>query len=160
MCASWPIHTRPPPLSFFRSGCLPFLQAELQPVVDTLKFSDIFETASPVDGKCPEGFKGTPRQECLKLKPGREKHAAFFETRRYAAYVGATTEFTKWEGITYDAQRARLYTAISSQRGGMTDESAVRTVGEDVLKLPDNSCGCVYYMDVVRLSVCALCLSV
>ena len=27
------------------------------------------------------------------------KAAAFFETRRFAAYKGATTEFSKWEGV-------------------------------------------------------------
>lgn len=31
-----------------------------------------------------------------------EKAAAFLETRRYAATLGATTEFEKEEGITYD----------------------------------------------------------
>ncbi len=30
--------------------------------------------------------------ECIKLNPGQEVAAAFFETRRYAAYLGATTE--------------------------------------------------------------------
>ena len=30
--------------------------------------------------------------EYLKLKPGKEKAAAFLETRRYAAMLGATTE--------------------------------------------------------------------
>jgi hypothetical protein len=30
------------------------------------------------------------------LQPGQEVAAAFFETRRYAAYKGATTEFSKW----------------------------------------------------------------
>jgi hypothetical protein len=32
------------------------------------------------------------------LQPGMTKPAAFFETRRFAAYKGATTEFSKWEG--------------------------------------------------------------
>ena len=36
--------------------------------------------------------------ECLRLKPGMEQIASRFETRRYLAYLGGTTEFTKWEG--------------------------------------------------------------
>jgi hypothetical protein len=46
--------------------------------------------------------------------------AAALETRRYAAYLGATTEWTKWEGITYDPKRRRLYTAMTE----MMDVSA------------------------------------
>ena len=36
--------------------------------------------------------------ECLRLRPGMEQIASRFETRRYLAYLGGTTEFTKWEG--------------------------------------------------------------
>ncbi len=32
---------------------------------------------------------------------------------RYAAMLGATTEWSKWEGITFDSKRRRLYTAMS-----------------------------------------------
>ncbi len=39
--------------------------------------------------------------------------------RRYAAYLGATTEWNKWEGITYDASRNRIYTAMSVVAYGM-----------------------------------------
>ena len=52
------------------------------------------------------------------LQPGMEKAAAFLETRRYAAYKGATTEFSKWEGITYDSKRNVLYTSMSAVRRG------------------------------------------
>ncbi len=45
-----------------------------------------------------------------------EKFAAFFETRRYAALLGATVEFSKWEGITFDPTRNVLYTAMSDVR--------------------------------------------
>ena len=33
--------------------------------------------------------------------------------------MGCTTEFNKWEGITYDAANKKLYTAISSVEGAM-----------------------------------------
>lgn len=47
------------------------------------------------------------------MQPGAEKWAAFFETRRYAAYLGATTEFSKWEGLTFSPSRSKIYTAMT-----------------------------------------------
>jgi hypothetical protein len=75
--------------------------------------------AAPCSGEgfTPINFQGVC--ECLKLKAGMEKAAAFFETRRYASYLGATTEFSKWEGITFDPETNKLYTAISVVREGM-----------------------------------------
>ena len=81
-------------------------QDELAEMVKSLKFDDIFEFADPtIDGQscsCPEGFtginSGNPRAECLKLKDGMEKAAAFFETRRYGSMMGGTTELSKFEG--------------------------------------------------------------
>ena len=43
---------------------------------------------------------------------------------RYAGYVGATTEFSKWEGISFDAKRNRLYISMSEVRYGMEDFKA------------------------------------
>jgi hypothetical protein len=71
-----------------------------------IKFGDIFDVsnADPGDAtyKKVKTYTGT---EWLRLKPGMEKAAAFMETRRYAALVGATTEFAKMEGG--DPQRQR-----------------------------------------------------
>jgi secreted PhoX family phosphatase len=50
-----------------------------------------------------------------------EKAAAFLETRRYAAYLGATTEFTKMEYIAYNKGDNKFYIVISRIEGGMTD---------------------------------------
>ena len=50
-------------------------------------------------GTCPPAFVSINvhglGMECLKVKPGMEMHAAFFETRRFAGMSGATTEFSK-----------------------------------------------------------------
>ena len=46
------------------------------------------------------GSKGRARLQYLKPNPQRLLAAAFLETRRYAAWRGATTEFTKMEGQT------------------------------------------------------------
>jgi uncharacterized protein len=64
-----------------------------------IKFGDIFDVsnADPGDAthKKIKTYTGT---EWLRLKPWMEKAAAFLETRRYAALLGATTEFAKMEG--------------------------------------------------------------
>ena len=36
----------------------------------------------------------------MDLQPNMELYASRFETRRYLAMLGGTTEFSKWEGIT------------------------------------------------------------
>lgn len=108
-------------------------------------FSDIFATEDPVDGACPTaGFTYTNTatgEECLQVKSGQETAAAFLETRRYAAMLGATTEFRKEEGITFNADNNILYVAMSEVRRGMTDDT-----GD--IQLKENKCGAVYGLDV------------
>ena len=63
----------------------------------------------------------------LKLKPGMEQAAAFLEPRRYAAMLGATTEFNKMEGVAADDRKKNLYVAMSYIEKGMTkDETGPR----------------------------------
>ncbi len=92
---------------------------EVKAMIDSdIKFSDIFETSDTAK----EGFKQIKqygKTEFLKLKPGMEKAAAFLESRRYAAYLGATSEFNKMEGVTLNAKDKKVYVAISDQSGGM-----------------------------------------
>ncbi|GAB4821502.1 hypothetical protein N2152v2_008548 [Parachlorella kessleri] len=136
-------------------------QSELQSKVESLTFSQIFDYATPTNGTgaCPSGYKsinaGDPLEECLKLKDGADKWAAFFETRRYAAYLGATTEFSKWEGITYSPSRNKLYTALTEIRYGMEDnakkgknDTEYDIGSNNDIRLPYNPCGCVYSIDV------------
>jgi hypothetical protein len=89
-------------------------QAALEALLPTIKFADMWETADVAGtgtaAACPDGFTlvvtvgggsrltqaaGGRYIECLKLKPGMQNVAAFFETRRMAAYMGATNEFEK-----------------------------------------------------------------
>ncbi|MEJ2626775.1 MAG: DUF839 domain-containing protein [Pseudolabrys sp.] len=116
------------------------------------KFSDIWETAKgskagfkPVYVYAGTGGKGGLAY--LKLKPGMEKAAAFLETRRYAAYLGATTEFTKMEGQAHNAADKKLYTVISYARKGMLDGKN-KDRPQDDIKLSgdakDLTCGAVY----------------
>ncbi len=122
--------------------------AEIKALVDGgIEFSDIFDAKNDDPGdpsyKPVWTYTGT---EWLKLKPGLKKAAAFLETRRYAAYLGATTEFNKMEGVTHDptagaGYNARAYVVISRVEKLMAD-----TVGD--IQLAENQGGSVYELDL------------
>jgi secreted PhoX family phosphatase len=122
-------------------------------------FSDIFATVDPSDtGTCATGYTSvntTFGNECLKVKDGMEKAAAFLESRRYAGMMGATTEFRKMEGITYSPEHKKLFIAMSAIAYGMEDNmkkgdaETKYDIGEsNDIKLPYNACGAVYSLDV------------
>jgi secreted PhoX family phosphatase len=122
-----------------------------------IKFSDIFEVSAATDKATCEsaaGFKfikaghNVGLAECLKLRSAAmAKPAAFLETRRYAAYLGATTEFEKFEGVTVNAADSKLYVAMSRMRGGML---ASGTDPVDDIRVPRNDAGAVYEIDLQR----------
>ena len=126
---------------------------ELEKLAKTLKFSDIFDaqtvtdTAAPVPASFRRVNIGHDRRlvEDLKLKPGMEKAAAFLETRRYAAYVGATTEFEKFEGVAGNEADRKLYAAMTRMRSGM---QASTSDPVDHIKLPRNDAGAVYELNL------------
>ncbi len=111
-------------------------------VDDGVKFSDIFwfSNTDPGDASYTkvQTYMGT---EWLKLKPGMEKAAAFLETRRYAAMLGATTEFNKMEGVTHNAEDRKAYIVISRVEGGMSDAN-----GD--IRLKANKGGAVYELSL------------
>jgi len=126
-----------------------------------IRFSDIFETTTakaikenPALGKefkavyvYPGTGEATSQLEYLKLKPGMESAAAFLESRRYAALMGATTEFTKMEGVTHNRTDKRLYIAMSYIELGMVDKAnAERPIDHIALDgdSKDLACGAVY----------------
>lgn len=121
-----------------------------------LKFSDIFETGTSTtsnDGLTPNYFTRIKvnnnsvaiKDEFLKVKPGREKAAAFLETRRYAAILGATIEFNKMEGVTVNVKDKKLYIAMSRIEKGMTDIAADPTNHIMLTKL---TAGAVYELSL------------
>jgi uncharacterized protein len=133
--------------------------AQVKALLDTgIQFSQIFETeAQAADGTCPgaaSGFRAINTEtgrECLRLKPGQELAASRLESRRYAAYVGATTEFRKTEGITYNPATHRLYIAFSELNNGMTSDPTNRDLGgPNHVQLARNDCGGVYELTVSR----------
>jgi hypothetical protein len=131
-----------------------------QLVKNGLKFSDIFETEAPSPpGICPSavaGFKSINTDaavpsECVRLKPGMELAASRLESRRYAAYLGATTEFRKLEGITYNAEGHRLYVSFSELNNGVEDNHAKWDVGgPNHIKLAANRCGGVFEFTIAK----------
>jgi secreted PhoX family phosphatase len=120
-----------------------------------IPFEALFERASRrQNGQCPSSFTSINTRfgaECLKLKPGQETLASRLEARRYAALRGATTEFRKMEGLTYDPATHRLFVALSVIDRGMEDQrqwgEADPTYdlgGPNHIRLPHNPCGTVY----------------
>ncbi len=133
---------------------------DIKQIVDKkVTFDTIFDATSPKkDGTCACGFThihtGTG-EECLKVKEGMDTRAAFLETRRYAAIKGATTEFRKMEGLTYNTDQKVLYTAISQIAKGMEDhkkygkpKDSYDKGGNNDIKLTYDKCGAVYALDI------------
>ena len=115
--------------------------ADIRAMVDSgIKFSDIFlfSNTDPGDAtyKKVVTYNGT---EWLKVKAGMEKAAAFLETRRYAALLGATTEFSKMEYVAYNQRDKKFYIVISRIETLMTD-------GAGDIKVSRNDGGAVLEM--------------
>jgi hypothetical protein len=117
--------------------------SEIKAMVDGgIKFSDIFDVSNddPADPSYTkvQTYMGT---EWLKLKGGMAKAAAFLETRRYAALLGATTEFNKFEGVTHNAADRKAYVVMSRVEKGMSD-------GIGDIRLATNKGGAVYELSL------------
>ncbi|MDG4596578.1 MAG: DUF839 domain-containing protein [Candidatus Contendobacter sp.] len=123
--------------------------AEISALANSLKFNDIFDAVAPSEGQCPAGYKrvraGSSSDECLVLKPGMEKAAAFLETRRYTALLGGTTEWTKMEGIAVNAKDKKLYMAMSRIETSMRSDA---TEPANHIRLPENKAGATYTLEL------------
>jgi hypothetical protein len=111
-----------------------------------ITFSQIFDVSNddPNDPTFTKvrTYTGT---EWLRLREGMEKAAAFLETRRYAALLGATTEFSKMEGVTHNARDRKAYVVISRVEAGMLD---VATDPANDVRLARNDGGAIYELDL------------
>lgn len=113
-------------------------------------FTELFNyTAPDAAGRCPQGYGvavTSSGRECLAVKRGMELAASRLETRRYAALRGATTEFNKGEGLTFDPQSRTLFVAMSSIEAGMESYDAAPSANapSDHIQLARNACGAVY----------------
>jgi secreted PhoX family phosphatase len=118
---------------------------ELATMMEQERFSSTESTIFEFADGAGEGFKaikaGTKDTEFVKLRPGKEDAAAFLESRRYAAWLGATTEFNKMEGVTVDPENRKVYIAMSRIEEGMlknADDPA------DHITLPEIGSGGIY----------------
>jgi hypothetical protein len=119
---------------------------EIKALVDKgITINDIFEFSLAAK----EGFvptrAGSAETVWLRLKPGMEQAAAFLESRRYAAYLGATTEFTKGEGVTINHADKKLYYAMSYIQTSMKANDGGPV---DDIRLKENKAGATYTMDM------------
>lgn len=115
---------------------------EIQAIIKSgITFNDIFEQDVVGCTEINNRDAKLGHSECLKLKPGQEKAAAFLETSRYAGIVGGSVEFEKMEGITLNPDSNTMYLAISRVRKAMSD-------GEGDISVPYNYCGSVYALDL------------
>ncbi|MCB9668988.1 MAG: DUF839 domain-containing protein [Alphaproteobacteria bacterium] len=115
-------------------------------------FADLFDRQAPSGTSCPNGYRFVDQdglQECLSLKapseraPDPARMASRLETRRYAGYMGATTEFEKGEGITHDPATGAVYISFANIGGRMQAEEG-RLSAMDHVRLPANPCGAVW----------------
>lgn len=120
-------------------------------IASEIKFDEIFDMKPAGPGlTCPGehiGIRADGREECLKLQEKTERvnnvnaAASRLETRRYAAYLGATTEWEKGEGIAMDPERKLLYVAFARIGGRMVEEDGGSS---DHIRLPANPCGAIW----------------
>ena len=122
---------------------------EVKEIIDSgITFNDIFETSDvPKEGFTAIKQYSYGKTEYLKLKPGKEKAAAFLETRRYAAMLGATTEFNKMEGVALNEKDKKIYIAISDQSKSMEKDSTGKDPA-DHIQLPKIKAGVTYQLDL------------
>jgi secreted PhoX family phosphatase len=104
-------------------------------------YEDIFEK----DVAGCTAIRTSTGKECLKVKKDMEIIASRLETRRYAALKGATTEWRKMEGITYNPDQHVLYLSMSQIGKGMQDR---KDGGNNDIRLQPNPCGAVYTLEL------------
>ena len=132
-------------------------------------FEDLFEKQKPNADRCTsEDFKPVNSYStglvCVKLKQGEfagvsiSTLASRLETRLYAGYLGATTEFRKEEGISFNPDDNVLYVAMSELVNGMQNKTAAKGINNTTNKYDlggynhiqlesPNLCGAVYALD-------------
>lgn len=125
---------------------------EAKSIIDSgIKFWDIFDITTPdvTSDWSAQGYKairaGQSSTEYVRLKSGKEQAAMYLETRRYAAYLGATTEFNKMEGIAVNRKDKKLFMAMSYIDKGMKADS---TGPVDHIQVPKLNAGGVYEMSL------------
>ncbi|PUE11822.1 alkaline phosphatase [Limnohabitans sp. T6-5] len=107
--------------------------AEIHRLANTLQPTDIMDvkTADPLDAGYTK-VNANGKTEWIKLVPGMEKAAAFLETHRYAALVGASMGFSKMEGTTVNIKDKVAYSALQNCVASMVTGNKYNTPGNGV----------------------------
>jgi secreted PhoX family phosphatase len=115
---------------------------EIEALANTLSVADIMDVSKtdPLDASY-SAIRYAGATQWVRLKPGMEKAAAFLETHRYAALVGASMGFTKWEGTTLNAKDKVAYVAMSYIYKSMVD-------GSTDIKVQGPVAGAVYALNL------------
>ena len=121
----------PATLSWIKLGAAS--SAEIHQLANSLKATDIM-TVHPVDPGDARFTKvnANGKTEWIKLVAGMEKAAAFLETHRYAALVGASMGFTKMEGTTVNIRDKVAYSALQNCQTSMVAGHALNTAGSPI----------------------------
>ena len=119
------------PLTWIKLGSA--TSAEIKKLATTLKPTDIMDvkTTDPVDVAYTK-VAANGRVEWIKLAPGMEKAAAFLETHRYAALVGASMGFSKMEGTTVNIKDKIAYSALQNCQSSMVAGNLANVPGNGV----------------------------
>ncbi|RYF03106.1 MAG: DUF839 domain-containing protein [Oxalobacteraceae bacterium] len=119
------------PLTWIKLGSA--TSDEIRSLAASIKPTDIMDvkSADPKDTTYTR-VAANGRIEWLKLKPGMEKAAAFLETHRYAALVGASMGFTKMEGTTVNLKDKIAYSALQNCQGSMVAGNSQNVPGNGI----------------------------
>ena len=124
---------------------------ELVEMAETIKFSDMFDLIPPSKKCTLDTINVKSQVECLSVKKGMKKWAAFFETRRYAALLGASIELANSHGLVYDpnSKQAHMsFTRISSRDKIMLQDDIEASSNDIKVRLAP--CGCLYNMSLTE----------
>ncbi|CAH0203568.1 hypothetical protein SRABI118_01801 [Massilia sp. Bi118] len=119
------------PLTWIKLGSA--TSDEIRSLAASIKATDIMDvkTADPADASYTK-VVANGRVEWIKLKAGMEKAAAFLETHRYAALVGASMGLTKMEGTTVNLKDKVAYSALANCNGSMVAGSSTNVPGNGI----------------------------
>jgi secreted PhoX family phosphatase len=119
------------PLTWIKLGS--DTSAEIEALAKTVKPTDIMDVRSTDPGDATfRKLVSNGKVEWIKLSAGMEKAAAFLETHRYAAYVGASMGFTKMEGTTVNIRDKVAYSALQNIQGSMVAGNAANVPGNGI----------------------------
>jgi len=119
------------PLTWIKLGSA--TSAEIKKLATTLKPSDIMDVRSTDPSNAAyTKVAANGRIEWIKLTPGMEKAAAFLETHRYAALIGASMGFSKMEGTTVNIKDKIAYSALQNCQSSMVAGNVANVPGNGV----------------------------